>query len=174
MASAPDRFSSPSDRINFRRLILETRRLTIYGLLIASMMLSGGVVYSIYYAAEPTPPPPALTRLVIRKPRSTKQFVMKRQRLRPRAMTKEVTALRPRLQRPAPRLQGLSGLGRVQSFDYALDTGAGLKLDTGPIEVSSIWALRGRQISNRPLIRRPRLSPISCVPSMSKQELQPK
>jgi hypothetical protein len=137
MASAPDRFSSPSDRINFRRLILETRRLTIYGLLIASMMLSGGVVYSIYYAAEPTPPPPALTRLVIRKPRSTKQFVMKRQRLRPRAMTKEVTALRPRLQRPAPRLQGLSGLGRVQSFDYALDTGAGLKLDTGPIELSA-------------------------------------
>ena len=137
MASAQDRFSSPSDRINFRRLILETRRLTIYGLLIASTLLSGGVLYSIYYAAERKPPPPALTRLVIRKPRSTKQFVLKRQRLRPRAMTKEVTALRPRLQRPAPRLQGLSGLGRVQSFDYALDTGTSLKLDTGPIELSA-------------------------------------
>ena len=137
MPSVPGRFSSPSDRIDFRRLFIETRRLTIYGLLIASTVLSGGAIYGIYFAAERTPPPPALTRLVIRKPRSTKQFVMKRQRLRPRAMTKEVTALRPRLQRPAPRLQGLSGLGRVQTFDYALDTGTGLRLDTGPIELSA-------------------------------------
>ncbi|MBT6149373.1 MAG: hypothetical protein HOH74_28300, partial [Gemmatimonadetes bacterium] len=137
MPSAPGRFSSPSDRINFGRLLTETRRLSIYGLLIASTMLSGGAIYGIFFAAERTPPPPALTRLVIRKPRSTKQFVLKRQRLRPRAMTKEVTALRPRLQRKAPRLQGLSGLGRVQTFDYALDTGTGLRLDTGPIELSA-------------------------------------
>jgi len=52
-------------------------------------------------------------------------------------MTKEVTALKPQLQRPTPRLQGLSSLGKIQSFAYAINTDVPLQLDTGPIQLSA-------------------------------------
>lgn len=138
MASRLDRFATPSDALDFHRLLAETRRLTIWGLVIAISAMALGLGYAIYFAREREAPPPAVTRLVILKPRSTKPFVLQRQRLRPRAMTKEVTALKPRLQRPTPRLQGLAGLGRVQTFDYAIDTDVQLHLDTGPIELSAV------------------------------------
>lgn len=138
MPSRPDRFATPSDALDFRRLLAETRRLTIWGLVLAIGAMAAGAGYAIYFAHEREAPPPAVTRLVILKPRSTKPFALKRQRLRPRAMTKEVTALKPQLQRPTPRLQGLGGLGRVQSFDYAIRTDVQLQLDTGPIELSAV------------------------------------
>ncbi len=138
MPSQAHRFVTPSDALDLRRFRLETRRYTVCGLIVAVCAMALGSGYAIYFSREREVPPPAVTRLVIRKPQSSKQFVMKRQRLRPRAMTKEVTALKPKLQRLAPRLQGLSSLGRVQSFAYAIDTDVSLQLDTGPIELSAV------------------------------------
>jgi len=139
MASDPKRFQSPSDLLDTRRLLAETRGLVAWGLLAGMGLLAGLIVYALVVSKERAVPPPALTRLIIRKPRSTKAFVMKRQRLRPRAMTKQVTALKPRLEMPAAqRLSGPSVFGRIQTFDYSVDLDVRIDLQTGPIEVSAV------------------------------------
>jgi hypothetical protein len=132
------RFDTASDLIDFRRLEIETRRFIIWGLALALFLSSGVLAYMLLFAEEKAVPPPAITRLVIRKPRSTKAFVFKRQRLRPRVMTKKVTSLKPRLQMPsAQRLAGASPFGRVQTFDYAVDTDVQLNIQAEPIELSA-------------------------------------
>lgn len=139
MASDPNRFQAPSDRLKVSRLLAETYRVTAWGLLAGIGILAGMFLYFIVASKERPAPPPALTRLIIRKPRATKPFVLKRQRLRPRAMTKQVTTLKPRLQMPAvQRLAGTSVFGRVKTFDYTIDADVQVNLRTGPIEVSAV------------------------------------
>ena len=139
MASAPNRFHSPSDRLDVSRLLAETYRYTVWGLLAGVGILAATFVYFFFVSKERPAPPPALTRLIIRKPRATKPFVLKRQRLRPRAMTKQVTQLKPRLEMPAmQRLVGASVYGRVQTFDYTVDADVQINLQTSPIEVSAV------------------------------------
>ena len=54
-------------------------------------------------------------------------------------MTKQVTALKPRLAMPAmQRLGGPSVFGRIQTFDYSVDVDVQVELQTGPIEVSAV------------------------------------
>ena len=137
MRSDPHRFSAPSDQIRLERL-LATFRATISGLLIALVAFGGILVYLVAVPAERVAPPPAIMRLIIRKPKSTKAFELKRQRLRPRAMTKQVTALKLSLAMPAARrLTGASVFGRVETFEYALETDVQINLQTGPIQVSA-------------------------------------
>ena len=132
------RFSSPSDRIDRRRLLAETRRLVAGGLLISLGFLGGAFIYFAVLPKEKEAPPPPTARLVIRKPRATKPFQLMRQRLRPRALTKKVSALKPRLAMPTTRrLSGASMFGRVETFDYAVDTDIQIDLQTGPIAFSA-------------------------------------
>jgi hypothetical protein len=137
MASHPDRFRSATDALDWKRLFVDARRAALWGLIISLAATFSGIGYAVYFSREREAPPPALTRLVIRKPQSKTQFVLKRQRLRPRAMTKEVTAMRPRMQRPVPRVQGLQSLGSIASFDYRVDTDLQTSLDMGPIDLSA-------------------------------------
>jgi hypothetical protein len=133
-----DRFSSPSDRINRGRLLAETRRLVVAGTLISMGFLGGAAIYFVALPKDKEAPPPPIARLVIRKPRATKPFQLKRQRLRPRAMTKKVSALKPRLAMPTTRrLAGASMFGRVETFNYAVDTDIQIDLQTGPIAFSA-------------------------------------
>ena len=133
-----DRFSSPSDRINRRRLRAETHRLVAYGLLISMGFLGAAFLYFVALPKEKEAPPPPSARLVIRKPRATKPFQLKRQRLRPRAMTKKVSTLKPRLAMPTTRRPlGASLFGRVATFDYAVDTDVQIDLQTGPVAFSA-------------------------------------
>ena len=137
MASDQDRFRAPSDALDLHRLV-STYQATVWGLIIALVLSSGSAVYFIVIATEREAPKPALTRLIIRKPRSTKPFTLKRQRLRPRAMTKQVTAMKPRLAMPtARRLTGATVFGRVETFEYAVDADVQINLETGPIELSA-------------------------------------
>ena len=123
MNSDSQRFSVPSDRINQYRLLAETRRLVVAGLLISMGLVGGAFIYFVAAPKEDEVPPPAIARIIIRKPRATKPFQLKRQRLRPRSMTKKVSALRPRLAMPTTRrLTGASMFGRVETIDYAVDT----------------------------------------------------
>jgi len=132
------RFQTASDGLYLSRLLADTRWLTAWCYLIAVAVLSGGAAYFLVAHKERPAPPPAMTRLIIRKPRSAKQFVLKRQRLRPRAMAKKVTALKPRLQMPtAMRLTGSSVFGRVQTFDYTVSADVQINLATGPIELTA-------------------------------------
>ena len=90
-------------------------------------------------AKERAAPPPAITRLIIRKPKSTKPFALKRQRLRPRGHdqasdhheTPAGCAHHPR------RLPGASVFGRVETFEYAMDADVQIDLQTTPIELSA-------------------------------------
>ena len=132
------RFSVPSDGINRHRLLAETRRLVIAGLLISMGLVGGASIYVVVAPKEEEAPPPAIARIIIRRPRATKPFQLKRQRLRPRSMTKKVSALRPRLAMPTTRrLTGASMFGRVETIDYAVDTDVQIDLETGPIAFST-------------------------------------
>ena len=138
MVSDLRRFQSPSDRLNIGRLWVETRRYVVWGLLLALGLFAGLIVYLVVAPEERAAPPPAVARLIIRKPRSTKSFTLKRQRLRPRAMTKQVTALKPRLEMPsARRLTGPSVFGSIQTFEYAVSTDVRIDLKTSPIDLSA-------------------------------------
>ena len=138
MNTVSQRFSVPSDGINRHRLLAETRRLVIAGLLISMGLVGGASIYFVVAPKEEEAPPPAIARIIIRKPRATKPFQLKRQRLRPRSMTKKVSALRPRLAMPTTRrLTGASMFGRVETIDYAVDTDVQIDLETGPIAFST-------------------------------------
>ncbi|MEC8931868.1 MAG: DUF4159 domain-containing protein [Candidatus Latescibacterota bacterium] len=138
MNTVSQRFSVPSDGINRHRLLAETRRLVIAGLLISRGLVGGASIYFVMAPKEEEAPPPAIARIIIRKPRATKPFQLKRQRLRPRSMTKKVSALRPRLAMPTTRrLTGASMFGRVETIDYAVDTDVQIDLETGPIAFST-------------------------------------
>ena len=113
------RFSSPSDSINLGHLIRDTARYTVFGLLFALILGGGLTLYMVLSQDKKEAPPPAITRLIIRKPRSSKAFVMKKQRIQPRAMTKKMTSLTPRVQMPATQsIAGMSSIGNVATFDY--------------------------------------------------------
>ncbi len=136
MVSNLGRFQAPSDQLNFNRLLRETPKYTVWGLLIGAGLIAGIFVYLVLSAEERPAPEPALTRLIIRKPRATKAFALKRQQLRPRALTKQVTALKPRLSTPAsPRLKGSSVFGNVQTFEYTLQPDVPINLKTSSIEL---------------------------------------
>ena len=132
-----DRFEAPSDRIDRHRLRRETNRFVAAGLLISMGFLGAAFIYFVALPKEKEAPAPAIARLIVRKPRATKPFQLKRQRLTPRAITKKVSALKPRLSMPASRgLAGASMFG-VESFGYAVDTGVRIDLETGPIQFSA-------------------------------------
>ena len=131
------RFRAPSDNLDLQRLWRETVKYTARGLIVGFVAVTGALLYLVLRVEERAAPPPAVARLIIRKPRSTKSFTLKRQRLRPRALTKQVTALTPRLSLPsARRLAGPSVFGTVQTFDYAPDTDVQINLQSTPIELS--------------------------------------
>ena len=77
------RFQRSSDGLQLSRMLADTRWLTAWCYVLAVSVLSGGAAYFLVAHKERPAPPPAMTRLIIRKPRSSKQFVLKRQRLRP-------------------------------------------------------------------------------------------
>ncbi len=132
------RFSSPSDSINLGHLIRDTARYTVFGLLFALILGGGLTLYMVLSQDRKEAPPPAITRLIIRKPRSSKAFVMKKQRIQPRAMTKKMTSLTPRVQMPATQsIAGISSIGNVATFDYNVSPDVKLDLNAGDIDLSA-------------------------------------
>ncbi len=132
------RFSSPSDSINLGHLIRDTARYTVFGLLFALILGGGLTLYMVLSQDRKEAPPPAITRLIIRKPRSSKAFVMKKQRIQPRAMTKKMTSLTPRVQMPATQsIAGMSSIGNVATFDYNVSPDVKLDLNAGDIDLSA-------------------------------------
>ena len=61
MASDPNRFQAPSDRLEVGRLLAETYRVTAWGLLLGIGVLAGVFVCFMVLSKERAPPPPALT-----------------------------------------------------------------------------------------------------------------
>ena len=135
--SDESRFSAPADLIHLRRLIGENYRVILIGLLISIALFALGVIYLVAVPTEKAPPP-AVARFIIRKPRPTKAFELRRRQLIPRAMTKQVTALKPRLITPSVRrFTAPSVFGRVAAFEYAVDTNVQINLQMSPIQLSA-------------------------------------
>lgn len=132
------RFSSPSDTISLKNLLRDTSRYTVWGLLCALALGGGLTLYMILSQDKKEAPPPAITRLIIRKPRSSKAFVLKKQRIQPRAMTKKMTSLTPRVQMPAAQsVAGISSIGRIATFDYNVSPDVKLDLNAGDVDLSA-------------------------------------
>ena len=132
------RFSSPSDSISLKSLLRDTSRYTVYGLLCALALSGALTLYMIFSQDEDEVPPPAITRLIIRKPRSSKAFVLKKQRIQPRAMTKKMTSLTPRVQMPATQsVAGMSSIGKIATFDYNVSPDVKLDLNAGDVDLSA-------------------------------------
>ncbi len=132
------RFSSPSDSISLRSLLRDTSRYTVYGLLCALALSGALTLYMILSQDKDEAPPPAITRLIIRKPRSSKAFVLKKQRIQPRAMTKKMTSLKPRVQMPATQsVAGMSSIGKIATFDYNVSPDVKLDLNAGDVDLSA-------------------------------------
>lgn len=132
------RFSSPSDSISLKHLLRDTSRYTVWGLLCALALGGGLTLYMILSQDKKEAPPPAITRLIIRKPRSSKAFVLKKQRIQPRAMTKKMTSLTPRVQMPAAQsVAGISSIGRIATFDYNVSPDVKLDLNAGDVDLSA-------------------------------------
>ncbi len=132
------RFSSPSDSISLKSLLRDTSRYTVYGLLCALALSGALTLYMIFSQDKDEAPPPAITRLIIRKPRSSKAFVLKKQRIQPRAMTKKMTSLTPRVQMPATQsVAGMSSIGKIATFDYNVSPDVKLDLNAGDVDLSA-------------------------------------
>ena len=132
------RFSSPSDSISLSSLLRDTSRYTVYGLLCALALSGALTLYMILSQDKNEAPPPAITRLIIRKPRSSKAFVLKKQRIQPRAMTKKMTSLTPRVQMPATQsVAGMSAIGKIATFDYNVSPDVKLDLSAGDVDLSA-------------------------------------
>ncbi len=132
------RFSSPSDSISLSSLLRDTSRYTVYGLLCALALSGALTLYMILSQDKNEAPPPAITRLIIRKPRSSKAFVLKKQRVQPRAMTKKMTSLTPRVQMPATQsVAGMSAIGKIATFDYNVSPDVKLDLNAGDVDLSA-------------------------------------
>ena len=132
------RFSSPSDSISLSSLLRDTSRYTVYGLLCALALSGALTLYMILSQDKNEAPPPAITRLIIRKPRSSKAFVLKKQRIQPRAMTKKMTSLTPRVQMPATQsVAGMSAIGKIATFDYNVSPDVKLDLNAGDVDLSA-------------------------------------
>lgn len=148
------RFSAPTDVIHLRRLVAENYRVVLIGLLISIALFALGVIYLVAVPTEVKAPPPAIARLIIRKPRPTKAFELKRQRLIPRAMTKQVTALKPRLITPSVRrFTAPSVFGRVATFNYAVDTNVQINLQMSPIQLSATTVTGTKEPEKRIALR---------------------
>lgn len=132
------RFSSPSDSISLKSLLRDTSRYTVYGLLCALALSGALTLYMVLSQDKNEAPPPAITRLIIRKPRSSKAFVLKKQRIQPRAMTKKMTSLTPRVQMPATQsVAGMSSIGKIATFDYNVSPDVKLDLNAGDVDLSA-------------------------------------
>lgn len=152
--SDESRFSAPTDVIHLRRLVGENYRVVLIGLLISIALLALGVIYLVAVPREAKAPPPAIARLIIRKPRSTKAFELKRKRLIPRAMTKQVTTLKPRLITPSVRrFTAPSVFGRVATFNYAVDTNVQINLQMSPIQLSAATVTGTKEPEKRIALR---------------------
>ena len=120
------RFEGPADALKLGRLLAENRRLVYAGLVIALLAHVGLFSYLVISKSEIKEVQPPTLEFVIRTPRLTKPFEMKKKRVQ-RAMTRRKVeanvvpdiAVTERINRP-------DVFGTVTTFNYAIESGATL------------------------------------------------
>ena len=119
------RFRGPADFLKLEDLKAKTRRV-FYVALALSLLILGTtfVVLSISIPKERITRPPVVD-FVVRTPRLTKPFELKKKRVPKRAMTRKVLAVEPKIPRTiTERLEKPEVFGTVETFSVAVESGA--------------------------------------------------
>lgn len=113
------RFDEYSGMINLDKLERETRKILLLGFLVAVSFHAALGAYFIYHRSEVKVIKPVMTELVIRKPRMTKPFEFRKERIKKRILTKRIMEQRI-LPSSGIKLKYLPDLmiGNVKTFEY--------------------------------------------------------
>lgn len=120
------RFSRPSDIIDVKVLEHETRKLLFLGFIVAVAVHAAIGAYFIFRETEVRVVKPPTMELVVRRPRMTKPFEFKKQRIKKREYRKKAVAT---LTAPSFEIRVKSmadvSIGKITAYEYAVD----MKLD---------------------------------------------
>ena len=123
------RFKGPSDAIDMERLEKETQKLLFLGLVVAVSFHAAVGSYFMFKKTEVKVVKPPTMELVIRRPRMTKPFEFKKQRIKQREYKrKEIVQRKPTAEIKTKSLQA-NIMGTVASYD--LDTS--MEIDAGGV-----------------------------------------
>jgi len=113
------RFKGPSDAIDMEKLEKETQRLLYLGLLVAVAFHAALGSYYIFKKTEVKVVKPPTMELVIRRPRMTKPFEFKKQRVQQREYKKkEIVERKPTAEIKTKNVQ-MNVMGNVTSYDFS-------------------------------------------------------
>ena len=118
------RFETPADALKLGRLLADTRRLAVAGLVIALLAHAALFSYLVITRSEIREAQPPTLEFVMRTPRLTKPFELKKKRVQRKMMRRQVqaeivpeVAISERINRP-------DVFGTVATFNYAIESGA--------------------------------------------------
>ena len=118
------RFETPADALKLDRLLADTRRLAVAGLVIALLVHAALFSYLVITRSEIREAQPPTLEFVMRTPRLTKPFELKKKRVERKMTRRRVQAeivpdiaISERINRP-------DVFGTVTTFNYAIESGA--------------------------------------------------
>ena len=118
------RFETPADALKLGRLLADTRRLAVAGLVIALLAHAALFSYLVITRSEIREAQPPTLEFVMRTPRLTKPFELKKKRVQRKMTRRQVqaeivpeVAISERINRP-------DVFGTVATFNYAIESGA--------------------------------------------------
>ena len=114
------RFSGPSDAIDMEKLEKETQKLFFLGLLVAVSLHAAVGSFFMFKKTEVKVVKPPTMELVIRRPRMTKAFEFKKQRVKTRTLErKQIVERKPTAEIQTKSVSTVDLMGTVASFEYA-------------------------------------------------------
>ena len=130
MTSRPrreERFATPSDLLDLPLLRRRTRRFLYLGLGVALSCHLGLALYLTLSQREEPVPKPQTVEFLVRQPRMTKPFELKKKRVPQRVMTRRVSTARPEQVRTlSKRIDRPDVFGTVATVSYSVEDGAAL------------------------------------------------
>jgi len=113
------RFKGPSDAIDMEKLEKETHKLFFLGLLVAVSLHAAVGSFFMFKKTEVKVVKPPTMELVIRRPRMTKAFEFKKQRVKTRTLErKQIVERKPTADIQTKSVSTVDLMGTVASFEY--------------------------------------------------------
>ena len=118
------RFETPADALKLDRLLADTRRLAVAGLVIALLAHAALFTYLVISRSEIREAQPPTLEFVMRTPRLTKPFELKKKRVQRKMTRRRVQAeIVPEIA-VSERINRPDVFGTVTTFNYAIESGA--------------------------------------------------
>ena len=116
-----DRFRGASDAIDMERLEKESQKLLFLGLLVAVSFHAALGSYFMFKKSEVTVARPPMVELVIRRPRMTRAFEFKKERVKERAYEKQTTTVQKPVKEIQTKSVQMTPMGSVTTYDFDTD-----------------------------------------------------